>query len=69
MRGRVKWFNVEKRYGFIAPEDGSKDAFVHASAVISEKSGSKILQEGQMVEYDLEDSERGVKAVRVRIIQ
>ena len=50
-KGTVKWFNTVKGYGFIAPEDGSKDAFVHISAV--ERAGLSSLQEGQQIEYEL----------------
>lgn len=49
--GTVKWFNAQKGFGFIAPDDGSKDAFVHISAV--ERSGLSDLREGQKVGYDL----------------
>ena len=49
-RGTVKWFNSQKRYGFIAPEGGSKDVFVHISAV--ERAGLSSLNEGQVVEYE-----------------
>ena len=49
--GTVKWFNSVKGYGFISPDDGSKDAFVHISAV--ESAGLSGLQEGQKVEYEL----------------
>lgn len=51
MKGTVKWFNATKGYGFIEPEDGSKDAFVHISAV--ERSGMSTLNEGQKVNFDL----------------
>lgn len=50
-QGTVKWFNPTKGYGFIAPEDGSKDVFVHISAV--EKAGMDYLNEGQKINYDL----------------
>jgi CspA family cold shock protein len=50
-KGTVKWFNSVKGYGFISPEDGSKDAFVHVSAV--EAAGLSGLQEGQKVEFEL----------------
>jgi CspA family cold shock protein len=50
-KGTVKWFNPTKGYGFIEPEDGSKDAFVHISAV--ERSGMSGLTEGQKVTFDL----------------
>jgi CspA family cold shock protein len=49
--GTVKWFNATKGYGFIEPDDGSKDAFVHISAV--ERSGMATLNEGQKVSFDL----------------
>ena len=50
--GTVKWFNSQKGYGFIQPEDGSKDVFVHVSAV--ERSGLHSLHEGQKLKFDLE---------------
>jgi CspA family cold shock protein len=53
----VKWFNEKKGYGFIEPDDGSKDAFVHISAV--EKSGMDTLREGQKVSFDLEAGRDG----------
>ncbi len=49
--GEVKWFNTEKGYGFIAPDEGGKDVFVHISEV--GKSGLKMLTEGQRVEFEL----------------
>jgi CspA family cold shock protein len=55
--GTVKWFNPRKGYGFIEPEDGSKDAFVHISAV--ERAGLPGLQEGQRVEYELVEGRGG----------
>ncbi len=55
--GTVKFFNVAKGYGFIAPEDGSKDAFVHISALESAGIGS--LSEGQKVEYELQPGRDG----------
>ena len=55
--GTVKWFNPTKGYGFIEPEDGSKDAFVHISAV--ERAGLSTLREGQKVEYELVAGENG----------
>ena len=58
--GTVKWFNPTKGYGFIEPEDGSKDAFVHISAV--QKAGLTRLEEGQKVSYELQPSSKGKEA-------
>ena len=55
--GTVKWFNAQKGYGFIQPSDGSKDVFVHISAV--ERSGIGSLNEGQRVKFDLEQGKQG----------
>ncbi|MDP7392855.1 MAG: cold-shock protein [Pseudomonadota bacterium] len=55
--GTVKWFNPTKGYGFIEPEDGGKDAFVHISAV--ERAGLNGLNEGQKVSFDLEPGRNG----------
>jgi CspA family cold shock protein len=57
LKGTVKWFNTVKGFGFIVPEDGSNDAFVHISAV--QRAGLTSLQEGQKVEYELVEDERG----------
>jgi cold shock protein len=56
-QGTVKWFNSAKGFGFIAPDDGSKDAFVHISAV--ERAGLAGLNEGQRVEYELQAGRDG----------
>ena len=56
-KGTVKWFNAAKGFGFIAPEDGSSDAFVHISAV--ERAGLSSLSEGQVVEYELQAGRNG----------
>jgi CspA family cold shock protein len=58
--GTVKFFNESKGYGFIAPDDGGNDAFVHISAV--ENSGMRTLRENQRVSYDLEQDRRGKMA-------
>ncbi len=55
--GTVKWFNAAKGFGFIEPEDGSKDAFVHISAV--ERAGLSTLNEGQKVSYELQAGQNG----------
>ncbi|MGH6948597.1 MAG: cold-shock protein [Kiloniellales bacterium] len=55
--GTVKWFNSIKGFGFIQPEDGSKDAFVHISAV--ERAGLSSLKEGQKVSYELQQGQNG----------
>ena len=57
LTGRVKWFNPTKGYGFIAPEDGGDDVFVHISAV--ERAGLSTLPEGQDVEFELEKAPDG----------
>ena len=63
--GTVKWFNTQKGYGFIQPEDGSKDVFVHVSAV--ERSGLGHLTEGQRISFDLERGNQGrTSAVNLR---
>ena len=61
--GTVKWFNDAKGYGFIAPSDGSKDVFVHFSALSGD--GFKTLAEGAQVEFEVED---GPKAQNVRVV-
>jgi CspA family cold shock protein len=63
--GTVKWFNSQKGYGFIQPDDGAKDVFVHISAV--ERAGLSNLQEGQKLTYDLERGQQGkVSAVNLQ---
>jgi CspA family cold shock protein len=57
--GTVKWFNTQKGFGFIQPDDGSKDAFVHVSAV--ERAGLNHLVEGQKIEFDLVSDQRNGK--------
>ncbi|HAN73250.1 MAG TPA: cold-shock protein [Planktothrix sp. UBA8407] len=66
MQGQVKWFNAEKGFGFITPADGSKDVFVHFSAI---QSGSfKTLDEGQRVEFEIEPGQKGPSAVNVTLL-
>ena len=62
--GTVKFFNATKGFGFIAPDGGGKDVFVHATAV--ERAGMRSLREGQRVSFDTEADARGPKAVNLR---
>ena len=62
--GTVKFFNTSKGFGFIAPEDGGKDVFVHATAV--EAAGMRSLNEGQKVSFDTQPDARGSKAVNLK---
>jgi cold shock protein len=62
--GTVKWFNADKGFGFITPEDGSKDLFVHQTDI--DRQGYRSLDEGQKVEYESEEGTKGPKAVQVR---
>jgi CspA family cold shock protein len=62
--GTVKWFSDEKGYGFITPDDGSKDLFVHHSAIIGE--GHRTLAEGAKVSFDTEQGQKGPAAANVR---
>lgn len=64
--GTVKWFNTEKGYGFIAPDDGSKDLFVHHSSIAGD--GFKSLAEGAKVSYDAEQGQKGPVAANVRTL-
>lgn len=61
--GVVKFFHTEKGYGFIAPEDGQRDVFVHYSAIQS--TGFRNLNEGDRVEFDIESSDKGPRAANV----
>jgi len=63
MTGTVKWFDDAKGFGFITPEDGSKDVFVHHTAILG--SGFKSLAEGQRVEFETQNTPKGVAALNV----
>ena len=67
MQGTVKWFNQTKRYGFIAPSDGTPDVFVHASDI--DGDGYKNLNEGDQVEFEIAEGEKGPKASNVRVVE
>lgn len=66
VNGTVKWFNGEKGFGFIAPEDGSADVFVHFSAIAS--SGYRSLEENQKVTFDVTQGQKGPQAENVRAV-
>lgn len=63
--GTVKFYNETKGFGFIAPEGGGKDIFVHATAI--ERAGLRTLREGQRVSFDTESDARGPKAINLRL--
>jgi cold shock protein len=64
--GTVKWFSDEKGFGFITPDEGSKDLFVHHTSI--EADGYRSLAEGSRVEYESEQGDKGPKAINVRAI-
>jgi CspA family cold shock protein len=65
-QGTVRWFDPERGFGFLAPEDGGADLFVHASEIAGD-GGARLLREGQAVEFEVGDGERGPQARRVRV--
>lgn len=64
-QGTVKWFNEQKGYGFITPSDGSKDLFVHFSNIVGD--GFRSLDDGQSVEFDAAEGQKGPEAQNVRV--
>jgi CspA family cold shock protein len=65
-QGTVKWFNGDKGFGFIEPDDGGKDVFVHFSAI--QGSGYKTLEEGQRVSFETSQGQKGPQADNVQIV-
>ncbi|BDX05119.1 transcription antiterminator/RNA stability regulator CspE [Planctobacterium marinum] len=66
LTGSVKWFNEDKGYGFLTPEEGGKDVFVHFRAIKSE--GFKVLVEGQRVEFEVQQGQKGPQAAEVVVL-
>jgi len=64
--GTVKWFSDEKGFGFITPDDGTKDLFVHHTAIVAD--GFRTLSEGAKVSYEAEAGDKGPKAANVQLI-
>ncbi len=67
MKGVVLWFNTEKGYGFIKPEDGSKDMFVHFSGIAKSENTNK-LEKDQVVEFQVAENDKGKIATNVKVI-
>ncbi len=65
--GTVKWFDDAKGYGFITPEDGSKDLFAHFSEIRNE-GGFRSLKENQRVEFEVKQGQKGLQAANIRVI-
>ena len=63
-KGKVKWFNDSKGFGFIVPDDGSKELFAHHSSILGD--GFKTLAEGQEVEFETENGDKGPKAINIK---
>ena len=68
-KGTVKWFNSKKGFGFITPDDGSSDVFVHYSAIQAESEEFKIIYEGDIVDYETTEGQKGPQASNVTVTQ
>ena len=66
-QGTVKWFNGDKGYGFIAPDDGSADVFAHFSAINS--TGFRSLNEGDKVSYEVQQGPKGLQAANITVVR
>ena len=64
LKGKVKWFNGKKGYGFIERDDGEKDCFVHASSV--REAGFRYLNEGDVLEFEIESGDKGPSAINLK---
>ena len=68
-KGTVKWFNSKKGYGFITAEDGSGDIFVHYSSIQGEDDQFKIIYEGDIVEFEIVEGQKGPQAEKVVVVE
>ena len=66
MKGKVKWYNRVKGYGFIVPDEGGQEVFVHYSAIEVDKKKDRILDEGQVVDYEIKEGPKGPSAANVK---
>ncbi|MHA2393376.1 MAG: cold-shock protein [Promethearchaeota archaeon] len=69
VKGTVKWFNSKKGFGFIIPDDGSPDVFVHYTAIEGESDEFKIVYEGDIVEYEITEGKKGPQASNVTVVE